>query len=134
MASKSKPYRTSLLAMQVRRATIADLEDVTEIALQAWPLDPHWDYEYPYRHDFPEDTANCVRNRHKFILDDKDGLFLSMVAVIPSGIESNPGKVVAFAVWDVSKLSKTVEPGHPLREGPAKLALCNVQFVDSGQP
>jgi hypothetical protein len=53
----------------LRRATKADLDDITRVAQAGFPDDPEFNYRFPYCHKFPEDNWKCTRLEYEGYLD-----------------------------------------------------------------
>ncbi|KAK4238563.1 hypothetical protein C8A03DRAFT_33442 [Achaetomium macrosporum] len=69
------------------------------------PLDPQWDYRFPYRHLYPADHYKYTRMLFECFLDPSYDDWL--VTVVEDSFE--PGgetSVVSFGVWDVSYINK----------------------------
>lgn len=91
--------------MDLRVATIADLDAITEVALAAFPLDPQWDYRFPHRHEFPEDNQNYTKIGYRAFFNAPKGATYIMVATAPSLEDPAVTKLVAIAVWEVTNLT-----------------------------
>ena len=89
----------------VRQARLSDLDCLTEICLAAMPMDPQWDWRFPFRKDFPEDTFFFTRAKYLEFLENTSGYWRVMVAELqsPSAQAAIP---IAFAVWDVRNVKK----------------------------
>lgn len=92
--------------MNIREATIVDLDVITEIALAAFPLDPQWDYRFPHRYKFPEDTRSYTKIGYKTFFDAPKDSFYVMVATAPSLEDPGVTKPVAVAVWEMMNYQK----------------------------
>lgn len=81
----------------------ADIDQVTTVAIAAFPYDPQWDYRYPHRKEFPEAHYKYVRlGFEEYMVRTQAGLNEMLVAVNASvGQESDGDTIVAFAVYDV---------------------------------
>ncbi|KAI9775594.1 MAG: hypothetical protein M1839_000995 [Geoglossum umbratile] len=76
------------------------------------PMDPQWDYRFPRRKEYPQDTSYWTRRQYEDYLDSTKPKYCTMViAVDVDGDECNPpaSKPVALAVWDI-----TFMPEHDL--------------------
>lgn len=85
----------------------ADVDAITNVILQAMPLDPQWDYRFPWRHEFPEDHYKYTRMLFELFLDPAYDDWVVMV--VEDSLE--PGgdpQIVAFGVWDVSFANKRI--------------------------
>lgn len=81
------------------------MDAITNVILQAMPLDPQWDYRFPWRNEFPEDHYKYTRMLFEYFLDPTYDDWLVMV--VEDSLE--PGhdpQIVAFGVWDVSFANK----------------------------
>ncbi|KAK3686250.1 acyl-CoA N-acyltransferase [Podospora appendiculata] len=83
--------------LAIRHATLADLEDIATVAQDGFPDDPEFDYRFPYRHDFPDDNRNWVRQEYKEYLSQPD-----KYAVVVATASDNHDKPVALSVWDIA--------------------------------
>lgn len=54
--------------LRIRYATKEDLDDITTIARAGFPDDPGLDYQFPYRHEYPEDNKVWTRKRFEELL------------------------------------------------------------------
>ncbi|KAK0665619.1 hypothetical protein QBC41DRAFT_11734 [Cercophora samala] len=92
--------------MKPRLGVPADIEAVTDVIIRTMPLDPQWDYRFPYRDKFPEDHYRFTRLLFEYFLDPAYDDW--QVMVVEDSLE--PGcderRVVSFSVWDVSYRNK----------------------------
>jgi hypothetical protein len=103
---KSALFRChSQFAMKPRLALPADIEAVTNVIINAMPLDPQWDYRFPYRDQYPKDHYKFTRMLFEYFLDPSYDDWLVMV-VEDSLRPGQPTEVVSFGVWDISYLNK----------------------------
>ena len=82
---------------------------MTEICIEAFPLDPQWNYRFPYRLQYPEDHYRYTRMyfadaladslSHKIIVAEMEGL--------PGSIKPN---IIAVSLW---RMPGAVEPSDP---------------------
>jgi hypothetical protein len=91
--------------LTVRRASIADLEVMLNIGLAAMPMDPQWDWRFPYRLQFPEDTCHFTRQKYREFLEDKTGRWQVIVAEIASENDVSP-VTIAMAIWDTGSINR----------------------------
>ena len=94
-------------------ATVNDLDDLTDIACAAFDADPAWNYQYPYRRQYPEDNRSRFRDIYKRILDSEHpekSQYRVNVVTSRSNEGDSIGKPVALAVWDL--LDADVVPGE----------------------
>ncbi|RYP55595.1 hypothetical protein DL771_012349 [Monosporascus sp. 5C6A] len=110
--------------LQLRRATGADLDNLTKIAQAGFPDDPEWNYRFPYRYKHPEDNWKWTRKEYEEYLD-QPGKYSVLLATLPAEQctdrnDSSDGDAhrtnrisIALAVWDVSvtKMSKDRDGG-----------------------
>ena len=83
----------------------SDAEAVTNVILKTMPLDPQWNYRFPWRDQHPKDHYKFTRMLIDYFLNpDYDDWQVMVVvdALQPGGHE----QVVSFAVWDVSFRNK----------------------------
>jgi hypothetical protein len=100
-------FATEAIAPQltVRRASITDLEVMLDIGISAMPMDPQWNWRFPHRLQFPEDTRHFTRQKYREFLEDKTGRWQVMLA---DGVSENGASNVtmAMAVWDVGSTNR----------------------------
>ena len=90
----------------IRRATVEDLDDMTDIMCTAMPMDPQWDYRFPRRREFPDDHRRCTRSMlDSLVNDDANSRFVARVITIPCGEEGRRSKAVALAIWELQFLN-----------------------------
>ncbi|SPQ20198.1 40ddd489-e041-4fed-ad20-01afb5df08ca [Thermothielavioides terrestris] len=65
--------------MKPRLGLPADLEAVTDVIIRTMPLDPQWDYRFPYRRLYPEDHYKYTRMLFEYFLDPSYDDWLVMV-------------------------------------------------------
>jgi hypothetical protein len=93
--------------MILRRATKEDVVDLRDIAAAAMPADPQWDFRFPRRKEFPQDTSYWTLRQYEGYLDAKNPKYSIMVITVDvDGDECHQPrrKPVALAVWDVSSI------------------------------
>jgi hypothetical protein len=93
------------LQISIRQGSLADLDVMLDIGLAAFPMDPQWDYRFPYRWTYPRDTRKFTRMRYREFLENKDGRWMVLFA---EGLDpENPLRIkaMAFAVWEIINIS-----------------------------
>jgi len=108
------------MADTLRDATIADLDDMTEIMCSAMPMDPAWNYRFPRRKEFPEDHWRCVREDIEKIFDPGSRSHRSVKVITIPRTNRKGDRAVALAVWELPFLghseisSNSIAPSfHP---------------------
>jgi hypothetical protein len=91
--------------MKPRLGLPADLEAVTDVIIRTMPLDPQWDYRFPYRRLYPEDHYKYTRMLFEYFLDPSYDDWLVMV-VEDSAEPGGRPSVVSVGVWNVSYINK----------------------------
>ncbi|KAJ4300111.1 hypothetical protein N0V88_002780 [Collariella sp. IMI 366227] len=91
--------------MKPRLGVPTDVEAVTDVIIKTMPLDPQWDYRFPYRREYPEDHYTYTRMLFEYFLDPAYDDWVVMV-VEDSLDPGGPTSVVGFGVWDVSYANK----------------------------
>jgi len=86
--------------LTVRKATLADLDDITTVAQAGFPDDPEFNYRFPLRHEYPEDNRHWVRQEYREYLEQPD-----KYAVVVITAEDNDNRPVALSVWDLKVLT-----------------------------
>lgn len=105
--SSAASFATKVIASSliVRRASIIDLEVMLDIGLSAMPMDPQWNWRFPHRLQFPEDTRHFTRQKYREFLEDKTGRWQIMVADIKP--ENDVATVtVAMSIWDLGSINR----------------------------
>jgi hypothetical protein len=91
--------------MKPRLGLPTDVEAVTDVIIRTMPLDPQWDYRFPYRHQYPDDHYKYTKMLFEYFLDPLYDDWLVMV--VEDSLEpGGPIEVVSFGVWDVSYVNK----------------------------
>jgi hypothetical protein len=88
-------------AFSIRQATIADLGPIVDIVLAAMPMDPQWNWRFPYRTQYPEDE------RHGTMLKFQEFLLSThqwVVMIAESTPEDADPRPIACAVWDLANV------------------------------
>lgn len=103
-----KPFATRRNAptVSIRRATVKDLDALVDIALKAMPSDPQWDWRFPYRFEFPDDTRLFTRMKYEDFVRNTDGEWLVMLAECRGLKSRGAPQIIAFAIWQVKNLNK----------------------------
>ncbi|KAK4169919.1 hypothetical protein QBC43DRAFT_306837 [Cladorrhinum sp. PSN259] len=103
--------------MKPRLGVPSDLEAVTDVIIKTMPLDPQWDYRFPYRLQYPEDHYKYTKMLFQYFLDPTFDDWVVMVvedSLEPHGSEVS---VVSFGVWDVSYANKRLYgPGYKTQD------------------
>jgi len=98
--------------MKPRLGLPADADSVTAIIVAAMPLDPQWDYRFPYRLKYPEDHYNYTRMLFEYFLDPTFDDWAVIVVEDSLGPDDEL-KIVAFGVYNVSYRNKRLYgPGY----------------------
>jgi hypothetical protein len=84
--------------IRLRQATLADLDAMVDIALTAMPMDPQWNWRFPYQSEYPEDTRLFTRWKYEEFLQDEGNW---MVMLAECEFANQP---IAMAIWEVSAL------------------------------
>ena len=91
--------------MKPRLGRPEDAEAVTRVIIDTMPLDPQWDYRFPYCCEYPDDHYKYTKMLFEYFLDPSYDDWLVMV--IEDSLElGGPLTVVSFGVWDVSYVNK----------------------------
>jgi hypothetical protein len=97
------------MALQMRVATEADIDAITDVAQAAMSDDPSYDYCYPYRDQYPEDNRYWTRQLYANFFKNPSK-YLTLVMTVPdSEKQAGPGKPVSYAVWLIDQLHDGVE-------------------------
>jgi hypothetical protein len=84
------------IELTFRTATRADLDDLADIACAAFPADPQWDYRFPLRKKYPDDTLKCTKEHYKSMLKE-NGVVINVITAKVDGRQ----KPIALAVWEL---------------------------------
>lgn len=97
--------------MESRNATADDLHSLADIACAAFPEDPQWDYRFPRRREYPQDTWKCTRQMYnRFLTDPEDNNYLVRVITSQSNEDDRTVKPVALAVWELQYMKEGAIP------------------------
>lgn len=87
-------------AITIRDAVIEDLDQITEIGISSFPLDPQWNYRYPYREQHPKVHYDCCRQRwEEWLAASRTPDCMILVVEGPSNENGLVKKVLAFSIW-----------------------------------
>ncbi|KAK0636570.1 hypothetical protein B0T17DRAFT_519413 [Bombardia bombarda] len=92
--------------MKPRQGLPSDLDAITNVIIKTMPLDPQWNYRFPYRKTHPHDHYKYTRMLFEYFLNPLCDDWLVMVTEDSLGPDSDETSVVSFGVWDVSYLNK----------------------------
>lgn len=89
--------------IQIRNATPADVDAITDILVDAWAPAPEQKYVYQFRDEYPEYHWECIREevRRNFQSPLPEGVFVNVIdaPVIDGDGSREAVKAVAVAVW-----------------------------------
>lgn len=107
------PYSSNMndRGWSVREANLADLDGLVKIAIAAMPMDPQWDYRFPLRRSYAQDTYDFTYLKYQEFMDSPQ-TWRIMVAehsdpeqCARGAITDEPQHTIAaFAVWDIANL------------------------------
>ncbi|KAK4183082.1 hypothetical protein QBC35DRAFT_130313 [Podospora australis] len=91
--------------MKPRLGRPSDVEAVTDVIIKTMPLDPQWNYRFPYRGKYPDDHYKYTKLLFQYFLDPSYDDWTVMVVedILKPGDKLS---VVSFGVWDVSFRNK----------------------------
>ena len=94
--------------LRLRIASLADLDGITQLAIDAFPDDPERDYRFPYRDQFPDDHWVWTRLEYQGYLEQPQ----SYETVVIEAVASDTGvpRIVALGIWDISNITSS-KPG-----------------------
>jgi hypothetical protein len=97
--------------MHIRLATTRDLHRLAAITVSSLPDDPAFDYMWPHRHEYPEDSFFFWQLKLQDWLYDKKFTFI--VVVLDAGDkgpdakdEVVPDTIISYAIWKRDGSSK----------------------------
>jgi hypothetical protein len=85
--------------MKLCPATPDDLDSITDVMVSAFPMDPQWDYRFPYRREFPQDHWKYTRDMMEEFLH-KDH-FVTNIVTDGENTDFRSRKAIAVAVWEL---------------------------------
>lgn len=95
----------------LRKATKADLDDITRVAQAGFPDDPEFNYRFPHRDKWPEDSWKWTRREYEGYIEQPEKF---AVLVVTASVATN-GKAadrpIALAVWDLAVLTEPTGGG-----------------------
>jgi len=89
--------------ISIRRASKLDLDAIVDVVLAAMPMDPQWDWRFPKRKQFPEDTKYFTKLKYAEFLHNIEKWHV-MVAEYSSEVQLSTSTIIAVAVWEVANL------------------------------
>ncbi|KAF2404617.1 acyl-CoA N-acyltransferase, partial [Trichodelitschia bisporula] len=111
-------------ALTFRPAQFSDLEAIVGVIVAAMPSDPQWDWRFPRRREYADDTRAFTSAKYHEFLSDKDAWH---VMVAESDDSARPHvcrarMIVAVAVWDQAAMQcppsePLLLPSHKRRDG-----------------
>jgi hypothetical protein len=89
--------------MNIRQATMEDLDVITQLDVDAFLDDPLWVYRYPKQSEFPEETYQFTREYIKSILlaPEKFTVILACTANTEDSSTSTP---IALSIWTTANI------------------------------
>ena len=94
--------------MELRTATMDDLDSLTDIHCAAFSEDPQTEYLYTHRREYPQDYWRCTREMFKNLLtDSREDHYLVKVITARSNEDDSIVKPVALAAWLLQYLKET---------------------------
>ncbi|KAK0627476.1 hypothetical protein B0T14DRAFT_136459 [Immersiella caudata] len=102
--------------MKPRLGLPADVDPITEVILKAMPLDPQWDYRFPYRLQYPEDHYHFTRMLFEHFLDPEFDDWVVMV--VEDAFEPDEEtKIAAFGVFNIAfRKKRRYGPGYQAQD------------------
>jgi hypothetical protein len=86
--------------VRIRPAETRDIDMITTIVCAAMMDDPQWQYRYPHRENYFEDTFAAVLQGVRSAMSDET-VFIN-VATLPTAIlDENDDVAVAVAMWEL---------------------------------
>jgi len=84
--------------ISLRKATLNDLEDITNIAISVIPLQPSLLYLYPYFEEYPEDIYKYILGQHSDFINSP-----GVEAIVAEARLNNSTNftTIAYATWDL---------------------------------
>lgn len=88
------------ISQVLRPATMADLNDITNITVNAFAVDPAWNWLFPYRLQYPDDHWHCVRTTIEHIMSNQSEYDCTVnVITSPTNEDQSLVKPIAVAIW-----------------------------------
>ena len=93
--------------MELRTATVDDLDSLADIACAAFPTDPQWDYRFPRRREYPQDNWKSTRKIFNgFLTGSGEDHYLVKVITSQSNEDDSIVKPIALAVWELQYIKE----------------------------
>ena len=86
---------------RVRPAKPNDVDSLATIIYEAMPMDPQWDYRFPWRRTYPEDNYAHTCLMMKSIMEE-DGVFTQVVTFPTPCLREEDEIPAAVAVWEMT--------------------------------
>ena len=96
---------SEISGISIRRASKLDLDAIVNVVLAAMPMDPQWDWRFPKRKQFPEDTKYFTKLKYAEFLHNIEKWHV-MVAEYWTEMPLSTSNIIAVAVWEVANLHR----------------------------
>lgn len=91
--------------VELRQATLDDVDAVVDISTAAMPADPQYDYRFPLRKQYPKEHRIATRKTIARFLDVEAGQYTVMLAEMAALDDPRRVKPVAFCVFETANLN-----------------------------
>lgn len=116
----------SIASLELRKATMADLDAITRVVQLGFPDDPEFNYRFPYRQEYPEDNWKWVRREYASYVDQPKKYAVLVVTALVAGADAPPRReAIAVGVWDVATETESNSGGMSSSSLPSHA--CNSQ-------
>ena len=97
------------MSLVIRPAQESDLDCMTDICTEAFPLDPQWNYRFPYRLQFPKDHYEYTRMYYADALADSTShkVMVAKMEDLPGSVKS---RVIALSLWRMPGVADLPNP------------------------
>lgn len=95
------------MALRIRQAREADVDEVTDVLIAAMPGDlKWWNYRFPHREQHPEDHRWFLSLLIRTWISPEFEDMVVMVAEWPDAAAGGAYRIGAYAAWDLTYLNK----------------------------
>lgn len=95
--------------MKIRRALLGEVPTIARVATEAFAKDPSYGHFYPWRHYYPDDFYVHLLHRYSGFMATPGCVIIVMELEeddLIGDTEAFVGKVVGFAIWQVSNVTR----------------------------
>ena len=86
------------MSIIVRPACEKDLDAITAVCIEGFPLDPQYDYRFRHRLQYPDDHLKYTRMAYDDMLQDEAHYKLMVAEMVGIG-DSDQSEIMSLSVW-----------------------------------